>query len=52
MADYETGQLLWRDRVTVSEKLADILDKMVHVDFKARYQSVKEVLQDLNAEFA
>jgi serine/threonine-protein kinase len=52
MADYETGQLLWRDRVTVSEKLADILDKMAHVDFKARYQSVKAVLQDLNAEFA
>jgi len=52
MANYETGQLLWRDRAMVSEKFADILDKMAHVDFKARYQSVKEVLQDLNAEFA
>lgn len=50
MANYETGQLLWRDRATVSEKFADILDKMAHVDFKARYQSVKEVLQDLKAQ--
>jgi serine/threonine protein kinase len=44
-ADYETGQLIWRDLVTVSETFADILDKMAHVDFKIRYQSAQEVLK-------
>ncbi len=41
----ETGEIVWRDRVKVSSKLADILDKMVLYDFRQRYQSATEALQ-------
>ena len=39
----------WRAHVEVSDKLAAILDKMVRLDFQQRYQSVEEVLGDLEA---
>ncbi len=41
----QTGEIIWRDRVKVSPKLADILDKMVLYDFRQRYQSATEALQ-------
>lgn len=49
MADYETGQFIWRDRASVSQNFADIIDKMASVDFKLRYQSTQEVLHQLKA---
>ncbi|MEH2100578.1 MAG: CHASE2 domain-containing serine/threonine-protein kinase [Nostoc sp.] len=45
--DIETGNVMWRQTVQVSEGLAAILDKMVCYHFSDRYQSATEVLQDL-----
>lgn len=45
--DPNTGEILWRDKIQVSDGLADILDKMVRYDFRVRYQSVSEILVDL-----
>ncbi|MEH1964176.1 MAG: CHASE2 domain-containing serine/threonine-protein kinase [Nostoc sp.] len=45
--DPETGNVMWRETVPVSEELAVILDKMVCYHFSDRYQSAAAVLQDL-----
>ncbi len=45
--DRETGNVMWRQTVQVSEELAAILDKMVCYHFNDRYQSAAAVLQDL-----
>ncbi|MFN6481940.1 MULTISPECIES: CHASE2 domain-containing serine/threonine-protein kinase [unclassified Nostoc] len=45
--DIETGNIMWRQTVQVSEELAAILDKMVCYHFSDRYQSATAVLQDL-----
>jgi serine/threonine protein kinase len=41
------GELFWQDKVQVSDKLKRIVSKMVCDDCRNRYQSVKEVLSDL-----
>jgi serine/threonine protein kinase len=41
------GGISWRNGFKVSSRLADVLDKMVHFDFRKRYQSAKEVLAEL-----
>ena len=45
--DSNTGQVIWRNHVTVSDQLADILDKMVEFYYKDRYPSAKEALAAL-----
>lgn len=45
--DPNTGEIVWRHQARVSNKLADILDKMVRYDYRTRYQSATEVLQAL-----
>ncbi|WP_375511028.1 CHASE2 domain-containing protein [uncultured Nostoc sp.] len=45
--DRETGNVIWRQTVQVSEELAAILDKMICYHFSDRYQSAAAVLQDL-----
>ncbi len=46
--DPYTAELIWRDRVKdISNDFAEILDKMVRCDFRERYQSAAEVLQEL-----
>lgn len=45
--DPRTGEFSWRDRSRVSPGLADILDRMVRTHFRDRYETVEEVLQDL-----
>lgn len=45
--DYATSEVIWRDRVQVSEGLAQILEQMVRYHFTARYQSASEVVQAL-----
>ncbi|MEG4284177.1 bifunctional serine/threonine-protein kinase/ABC transporter substrate-binding protein [Microcoleus sp. A006_D1] len=53
--DPETCEIVWdystpdRPAVQVSDRLKTILTKMVRFDFKERYQSVSEVLQELDA---
>ncbi len=44
-----TGELTWPDRIQVSDKLAEILDKMVSLDFQSRYQSATEALEAVTA---
>ena len=46
--DLESGEIIWRNQISISNELARILDKMVRSHFKDRYQSVKELLFDLD----
>ncbi len=43
----ETNEVIWRDRTSVSDQLAAILDKMVAYRYQERYQSAMEVSYDL-----
>lgn len=43
--DSHTGEIIWRNQIQVSQKLTEILEKMVRYDFRQRYQSAAEVLQ-------
>ncbi|OCR02961.1 protein kinase [Oscillatoriales cyanobacterium USR001] len=45
--DSQTDELVWRNVVEVNEQLGDILDKMVRSQYRDRYQSATEVLDDL-----
>ncbi|MEH1833216.1 MAG: serine/threonine-protein kinase [Nostoc sp.] len=49
--DENTNTLIWREISKTSDKLATVLDKMVSYDFDDRYQSAKEVLQDLTIDY-
>ncbi|MCX7596880.1 MAG: WG repeat-containing protein [Fischerella sp.] len=49
LLDNTTGELIWRNYVQVSDKLANILTTMVRYHFSQRYQSASEALQALNA---
>ncbi|HYW18153.1 MAG TPA: protein kinase [Nodularia sp. (in: cyanobacteria)] len=43
-----TGEIIWRTKnIIVSKELAKIIDKMVRFNYRKRYQSVTEVLNDL-----
>ena len=42
-----TGEIIWKDRVNVSDGLGRILDKMVAEYWKNRYQTVDEVMGKL-----
>lgn len=42
------GEVIWRDKANVSDWLAIILTKMVRYESQARYQSVEEVLRELD----
>lgn len=46
--DVETGEMIWREQASISNELAVILEKMVRSHFRDRYQSVKEILFDLD----
>ncbi|HLO85386.1 MAG TPA: WG repeat-containing protein [Nostocaceae cyanobacterium] len=41
------GEIIWQEHTQVSNKLAEVLTKMVRYDFKQRYQNADEALQDL-----
>ncbi|MBW4618240.1 MAG: tetratricopeptide repeat protein [Cyanosarcina radialis HA8281-LM2] len=45
--DNQSGEIDWQRRAQVSKKLADIIDKMVRSHFLDRYQTVDEVLKDI-----
>ncbi len=45
--DPETGELIWRDKAQVSNGLANVLTRMVRYHYTQRYQSAKEVIQEL-----
>ncbi|NJL46925.1 MAG: protein kinase [Leptolyngbyaceae cyanobacterium SM2_5_2] len=50
--DYDpvTGELLWRDNVHISDHFAKVLQKMLEISVRHRYQSVDAVLRDLDLE--
>ena len=45
--DAKIREIIWRNYAQVSDRLADILDKMVRYHPSERYQSAAEVLQVL-----
>jgi eukaryotic-like serine/threonine-protein kinase len=45
--DAETGEIIWRDRVQVSDSLADVLNTMVKPHFSQRYRSAEGALEGL-----
>ncbi|WP_341525085.1 serine/threonine-protein kinase [Nostoc sp. UHCC 0302] len=45
--DPNTGEVIWRDKVQVSDAFADVLDTMVRERYSQRYQSAVEALQAL-----
>jgi serine/threonine protein kinase/O-acetyl-ADP-ribose deacetylase (regulator of RNase III) len=45
--DPNTGEIIWREGMQVSQTFAGILDKMICYDFRDRYQSVAEILENL-----
>jgi CHASE2 domain-containing sensor protein/predicted Ser/Thr protein kinase len=45
--DPNTSEIIWRNNANVSNNLANIIDRMVRYDFRVRYQSATEILQDL-----
>ncbi|NER02790.1 MAG: protein kinase [Okeania sp. SIO3C4] len=46
--DNSTGEIVWKDRVNVSDKLVLILNKMVSDYWRNRYQSIDEVIVELS----
>ncbi|MEM1281298.1 MAG: serine/threonine-protein kinase, partial [Cyanobacteria bacterium P01_H01_bin.152] len=50
--DYDptTGEMMWRNLVQVSDHFADVLQKMLEISVRHRYQSVEAVLRDLDLE--
>ncbi|MGK7872445.1 MAG: SBBP repeat-containing protein [Xenococcaceae cyanobacterium] len=47
--DTNTGEIIWRNWTQVSERLADILTKMVRDHFSLRYKNASEALQALQS---
>ncbi|NEQ38383.1 MAG: SUMF1/EgtB/PvdO family nonheme iron enzyme, partial [Okeania sp. SIO3I5] len=45
--DQDTGNIIWRNEAQVSNRLVDILDKMVREYFRERYKNATEVLEAL-----
>ncbi len=45
--DPTTSEIIWQDKVQVSQQFADVLDKMVRYDHRQRYQTATEALQAL-----
>lgn len=50
--DYDptTGEMMWRNLVHVSDHFADVLQKMLEISVRHRYQSVGAILRDLDLE--
>lgn len=48
--DNATGEMLWRPNVKVSSSFAEILEKMLEVSVRDRYQSAEEVMNALLLE--
>jgi serine/threonine-protein kinase len=50
--DYDptTGEMLWRERVHISDHFAGVLQKMLEVSVRHRYQNAGEVLRALDLE--
>jgi serine/threonine protein kinase, bacterial len=48
--DPSTGELMWRKYVTVTDHFASVIQKMLEVSVRHRYQNAKEIYQALDME--
>ena len=48
--DPRTGEILWRQKVQVSEHFANVLEKMLDISVRHRYQSAEAILRELDLE--
>lgn len=48
--DPTTGELLWRDKVDISDHFATVLQKMLEISVRHRYQSADAIFRDLDLE--
>lgn len=48
--DPTTGEMLWREKIQVSEHFAGVLQKMLEISVRHRYQSIDAILRDLDLE--
>jgi serine/threonine protein kinase, bacterial len=48
--DPSTGELMWRKYVSVSDHFASVIQKMLEVSVRHRYQNAKEIYQALDME--
>lgn len=48
--DPNTGEMMWRNLVHVSEHFANVLQKTLEISVRHRYQSVEAILRDLDLE--
>ncbi|WOD40467.1 serine/threonine-protein kinase [Nodosilinea sp. E11] len=48
--DPNTGELMWREQIHISDHFAGVLQKMLEVSVKHRYQSVEAIHRDLDLE--
>jgi serine/threonine-protein kinase len=48
--DPMTGELLWRNQVQISDHFANVLQKMLEISVRHRYQSAEAILKDLDLE--
>ncbi|MEM6251888.1 MAG: serine/threonine-protein kinase [Cyanobacteria bacterium P01_D01_bin.156] len=48
--DPQTGEILWRAHVKVSEHFAGVLSKMLEISVRHRYSSADAILRDLDLE--
>lgn len=48
--DPTTGELLWRENVQISDHFAGVLQKMLEISVRHRYQSVEAIHRDLDLE--
>lgn len=48
--DPNTGELLWRKYVHISDHFADVLQKMLEISVRHRYQAVEVIHRDLDLE--
>lgn len=47
--DPDTLEVIWREKVAVSSKFGDIIDKMIRDNYNHRYQSADEALQAIKS---
>lgn len=43
----QNGEVIWQDQVDISDRLVEIIKKMVHENYQSRYQTADQVLTDL-----
>lgn len=48
--DPNTGEMLWREQVHISDHFANVLQKMLEISVKHRYQTVDAIHRDLDLE--